>query len=704
MADTQHRVLVKFEADTKGVEAGTRRIAKEANKLSKQQKLEFAQNFKNQKATAKIAGPQQQRQLTTELKRQNQEHRTTNRLLQMMAAGWQRVATAAKSAWKATEGSGRGRGGRGGGGGGTGFGAGWRAGMGPGPNFSRYGLGHGLASGARAGLGLAALGLGGLAHMPISAVSSDYQAYFTHMRSMGSLSGLNKGARFGAGLTKGGVDDLTRRMTEFGYAPEETVNASRLFARSTGTGAYTEKGMTAAKVLGLEASDVSSMFGELRRAGGGFGEKGMKDFQRLLQAAVKGGVDASTLPEYLEGLQHLTGRAGGAAGGAVSALPYAQLLAMFEKSGAAGLKGARGASVLSALEEGFKSPGGGDEGLAVIMGSLGFGRAGGNTSYYSAKKMMEQGFSGPGGAGNLKNLFDYVDRITGGGEEANLYMEGLMGGRLTLDQIEKVRGSFESGGTSEEISAMLADMTATELDVLHSIDDHMKEFLGASKRAADVAVDDITRGEAYSKSVQSIEDMMHEFLMTTMPVMVTTLEGVNNTLKFIMPGIEKMVNMLTDKEVGSVIAGEDLRKGMGEAWTAETTARSIMKRAEGGGEVSDEELQSVIAESLSARNAIRDYYSNPDFLTSMAEMIQEGAVGAGVMERTDVDRDTARMREDFSRAVAALDQLAERMGRGSEVTPERITNDRELTAAMTALGIAIPAGPRSRVDTTGGSP
>lgn len=703
MSVTEHEVRVKFTGDTKSVEAGTKRIAKEANKLSKQQKTDFGETLKRQKQTQKLAGPQQQRQLTGELKKQNQEYRLTNRLLTQMAAGWQRVAQAAKNAAKAVSGGGAGRGRGSGGGGPPGFWAGVkRGGDFGGPGMSRYGLGHGLATGARAGIGLAGGGLAALATAPIAAISSDYQAFVTYQRSLGSLSGLNKGARFGAGYTLGGVDKLTEKMGHFGYMPEEVANAARMFGRSTGTSKSAGYGMVASKALGMDVSEISGMFGELRRGAGGFGAEQKSDFQKMLAAGVKAGVDASTLPEYLEGLSSLTGRAGSAAGGAVSALPYAQLLAMFQKSGAAGLKGARGASVLGSLEEGFKSPGGGDEGLAVIMGSLGFGRAGGNTSYYQAKKMMQQGFQGEGGAGNLKNLFDYVDRITGGGEEANLYMEGLMGGRLTLDQLETVRGAFGKGASTEDVDKMLASMTATELDVLHSIDDNMKEFLSAGSRAAHVQKQDIDRGALTADSIERMQDILHDFFNKVAEPIAEVLPRIADGLEFMTSGMTKLVEVFT-KESTVIPDAAAAEAAFDKAIKLEKVSKQLETNPDS---VSDTQLREIVAANAGAAAAIRQYGEQESFGASVQEMLEQAAIGLGLTEGNETTADImGRQRsERIDRAAEALDRLADRLNRGNDVDPARINTERELIAAMQALGIAIPAGSRALIDSTGGSP
>lgn len=707
MSDTTHNIYLKFIGDSKSAEAATARVAKDANKLSKQQKKAFNDSFKQQKEQQKHAGPAQQKKATQEFRAQNKEHQATNRLLQQQLGLWGRIKAAAAGAF--------GRGGGGGGGGGRkgppGFGAGFKNGMGfTGRMPSRYSLGQSAASGLRYGIGVAGIGLAGLATMPFNQVRGDYQAYFNNQRALGSLAGLNSGARFGAGLSMGGVQKLQHKMADWGYSPEETISSSREFARATGSGDYTERGMAAAKGLGLDSSEISSLLGDIRRGGGSFGEKGMKDFQRVLMAAVKGGVDASTLPEYLEGLKGLTSRASGAAGGEVSALPYAQLLAMFEKSGAAGLKGARGASVLSALDEGFRAPGGGDEGMAVVMGSLGYGRAGGNASYYEAKKMMQQGFSGEGGASKLKNLFDYVDTITGGGEESNLYMEGLMGGRLSLDQIETVRGTLNAGGSPEEIQRMLADMTSSELDVLHHIDDGISEFLAAGSRAAKLQLEEIDRGEAFAGSVEGMQDTFNHFLTHVMPHVADALEGLTTAVEFLIPGAEGFADASAD--IISFLANPTAYMAKnGVAGSAEVAAGASAYRdsvaleesvASLGRGASDADLTAGISTLMDAARLRQDSVANnPNAVIS--EMMAAGERAVGLDAESVTDRANSAAAADIRRAAELLAIIAERQGIYL-ANPGDIDTASRLQSTIAALGIAIPAGPRAVIDTTGGSP
>lgn len=701
MAETNHVVNIIGKWQGKDAEAGMKKYARDAHKLSAENKKAMTNALKVGKQQQQVSGPAASKKLTDELKKQNREIERKNKLLERqnkLMSEQNRLAA----------------GGRGGGRGGDPkgrytFGGGFNRAMGFSnggrnePNW-RARAGAALGGGLRAGIGMAGGGLAALGTMPFAAVSSDYQAYFTYMRAMGGLSGLNKGAPFGAGLTQGSVNDLARnKMTGLGYSPEETLQAVRQFSRATGSGADSERGMTAARVLGLDTGEVSGLFGEMRRGAGGFGDKGFKDFQKIMQAAVKGGVDASTLPEYLEGVKSFVQGAGGVSGGSVSGLPMAQILSLFGQSGIAGLQGARGAAIANKFDAAIKGPGGGEEGRAFILNTLGFGKAGGGASYYEATKQQELGLSGAGGASLIKQMIDNADRINGSKQEANLYLDKVTG--ISLDYLEKIREAFDQGDQAK-VDQLLQSSTATELDVLKSIDENMRGFLGASKRAADVQVKDVTRGEAYSSAVEDMQDMMHRYLMTTMPLVQKTLEGVDQTMKTLEPAIENLVHFLEDPAgftsagATSMKASMDMRK---EAWGLEGAGATVYQRATAGRSYTDQELSEAIVGLVQASQLQQQAADSPgaianEIATSLINIIP------GVSAMSDTDRAVAQSQQDLARAVALLDRLADQMGRGGEVNPEEIHTRRELIAAMTGLGIAIPPGARGRVDTTGGSP
>lgn len=700
MSETKHRVLVEIDADTKKYEAGTRRVAKDANKLTKDQKKAMGESIANTKKLHQTIGnPQQQsRNAQQELRHLREKIKlinTENRLIRERTRAMSAAITKQRKDYERAER--------------TTVRGGFRKAMGfqnpndrNAPNW-RSRLGAGLGGALRAGIGLGGMGLAALASIPVQAISQDYQAYFSYARQRGGLAGLARGAPFGAGLTTGSVDEFRERMGGLGYSPEESLAGIKSFTRATGSGSAAAPGMRAARALGLETDEVSGIFAELRRGGGSFGEKGYRDFQRVLAAAVKSGVDSSTLPEYLEGVKSLTAGAGGAAGGAVSALPYAQLLAIFEKSGAAGLKGARGASMAGALEEGIKHPGGGDEGLAVVMASMGFGRAGGNTSYYAAKKMMEQGFQGPQGSAAIKNLFDYVDTITGGGEESNLYMEGLMGGRLTLDQIETVRKALTEGASTDDVSKMLEDMTATELDHLTSIDNNIKEFLGATIRSAKIANEDITRGEKNREAIEQMQDAVHKLLEDTLPIVQATLPVIADGITFLGGGITKMVEVAG--EIAAYFNDSDMSDTM-DAWTQRF--RKSDTKFEKMSDLMDTSVSRTLhAAEVASLTGMASTSINElaDIGEALASEELSGAVPGSLAEttRTMLESEKGLDLVRLTAVIEALDRNLRARGEDSLLGDDRrATGVSEMLAVLTAYGITLPPSVRAIIDRTGG--
>ena len=314
MTDTQHRVLVKFEADTKGVEAGTRRVAKEANKLQSQQKKQLSDGLKNEKDRFKlktqsdrVGGPTALRKTTDEIRKQNKELAAQNKLIRdriRLEQSQRAIARMDRAKQRQTT---------------------FRGGMSSvlfperadGRNW-RSRLGAMAGQGIGMGAGLLAGGLTALLTMPFMAISSQYQESNTYRRSLASMAGLNKGALFGAGATSGGIDAIRNKMAEYGYSQNEVVSHMKGFARATGDYRDTAPGMILARQLGLDPSEMSGFMSTVRGGRGEFGAAGRSDIQRVLAAAVKAGVNASTLPEYLEGVKSFATRAGATSGGAVS--------------------------------------------------------------------------------------------------------------------------------------------------------------------------------------------------------------------------------------------------------------------------------------------------------------------------------------------------------------------------------------------------
>ncbi|NJL53734.1 hypothetical protein HC928_00415 [bacterium] len=551
-SQTEHKVLIKLEADAKGVKAGTDSAVKEIKKIQKSTAANSFKEFDMQKKMKNLQdpihkflkheAPKLARNKARDLKFEHDFHRKihdihrkTNKEANSLRIHYQGIGTGLNKMFKGMKNTFKG----------PGFFKGFSDGMGfKRPGLSRQALGRGAAGAVTGGLGIAGGLIGALMGMVFSAVGSDYQQSASYRGSLGQLAGFTPEGPIRGRLTNSRFEKIKNKAVDYGYMPGEVAGHVAGFMRATGTPTGASYGLGAAKMLSMDPSQIASMFGTIRSGSGTFGEQGLRDFKKVMEAAVKSGVDHSTLPEYFEGIQSLTGSAGGRMGGDVSALPYAQLLAMFEKSGFAGLKGARGASVAASLEGMVTNPGGGTEGRAAVMGAMGFGRIGGAASYYDAKKAMQAGFSGPGGAGVLKKLFDYADHITGGGQESNLYLEGIAGGRLTLDQIETVRKAMGSGASQKDVETMLKDMTATELDVLRSIDGHMRAFLHQNRHSARIANQSVERGAQTADSIESMQDTMQDFLKATLPLVVEALNGVAKVLESFRPILPSMTRYI----------------------------------------------------------------------------------------------------------------------------------------------------------------
>ena len=149
--------------------------------------------------------------------------------------------------------------------------------------------------------------------------------------------------------------------------------------------------------------------------------------------------------------------------------------------------------------------------------------------------------------------------------------------------------------------------------------------------------------------------------------------------------------------IDAVVAADDARQKAGKAQE---------KLEKLGEEASVADQQAAITELFQAAREVCDATA-VDPLTTAGEIGTEFAnlfVPEDMESELPSDQAVRVYGERLAQVVEALDRLADRMGRGDEVDPARIHTEREVVAAMTALGITIPQGARARVDETGGSP
>lgn len=686
MSETEHTLKIVAKWEGKELDKGQADIAKAAAQQAKQSKKQAGDTVKGLKDQAKAAKVVDQfqggRVVSAEiklLKLKNKELRETNKLIKARIATERSVQqTAALARRKHAQTTFRGA-----------FGnelfqehkdgRNWKARMGS-------AAGKGI-------VGLSSLALGGvgmLASMIASSVGSDYSASNMYRRNMAGLAGLNKGAQFSAGgLTMENVDKIVDRMTEYGYSANETLQHTKEFSRATGNYTDTAPGMAIARQLGMDPSEVASMFGSIRQGQGGFGKGGMSEMKRILQGAVKGGVDASTLPEYLEGVKGFIQRSGAVTGGQVSGLPMAQILSFFEKSGIAGLKGARGAQIAEKFDAAIKAPGGGEEGKAFILNTLGFGRAGG-LSYYDARKQQELGLQGSNGSALIKQMIDNADRINGSTEEANMYLDEVTG--ISLDYLEKIREAFKVGD-QKKVDSLLKESTATELQHLASIDTNMQQLLAKSSVAAKREKEDIDRGDKYASALEKMADILNHLLDDFADPVATALNTVAT-------GVENIDHSLRE-------LGQTLNKWLGGAMGNTDTATTLDRQY-----ATDQQIAS--ARSAGILNAPD---LTEDQVGQLANLVQtlgrdidanEQRLTAGPATATEERALTSGNSYDVVALLAAIETLNRHLAASGQASPvpvdQHINSYTQMLAVLSAYQMTLPPSVRAVIDRTGGSP
>lgn len=549
-----------------------------------------------------------------------------------------------------------GRGGRGGRGGGGGGGA---DGGPPTPFRARLGgaIGGAVGGGAVGLAGMGAQAIMSLLSMPIQAIGSQYQAYHSYATNLSRLAGYG-----GAGVTKEDVDRLrTGAAARLGFSSEDTVAAMGSTARATGSFGGAGSALTFSRLTGMDVGEVTSMFGTMRQAGNKGFEEGGAAYKQLVKAMSLGmftGLEKARLPEFLEGVTSLTAASAARESGDVSTTNFARLLATLGATKASGMQGARGVAVAKALEEGFTAPGGGEEGQAMMLSAMGFG---GGASYYEAKRSMQLG---TGGDPNfIKKAIENVNRVHGGaGEEANLAIEAMLGGRLSLAQIEKVQESMAAGAPQEQIDQMIREASQTEVDVLHEIRDLLSggegrnsQLLAAARLNAERQNEQIDAGDELHEALEKIDKIFREYLKSTLPAIKTAVE----TMAAILTRVEPYLIAAGhgSAAVAQVFAGDS------EPMMNLTTATRVGGRTRTG----DRRLATRGADASTGFTAEEDEQIRQMMLASAAEVADE-------------DGRTHRGRRGMTRAQAEA-RILEQRAAASQVYAASTPNGQNLTVS-----------------------
>lgn len=414
------------------------------------------------------------------------------------------------------------------GGGGRGGGGAAGGGRGGRPGGVSGFLGSFLKKGA-AGLGKlamgGALGLGGtLMGILTSQLTGGYQEKLAYGKAYGGLAGT--GGKLSELQRLRGTEEQILQMhkhgdlEKLGFGPIEAAQQAAPIARATGVmgGRALKTGLATQRATTMGAGEVAQFMGLLTQAGSGFGRGGggKKQLEKVIAAGMETGLERARLPEFFSGVSALTQRMAAATAGKVDVEGITRSLAMMGSTGAPGLKGARGAAVAQTIDRAIRQPGGGEAGEAFMLQAYGFGKPGGDATYYEAMQRREKGLSDPE---NLRDVVAEAQRRYGGKEERALAMKKLLKiDTLIWEELEKAVDT----GDKEKIDKVLKKTQSVDKQALAE----MQEFGDTTRHMADLQNRSVGIGESIEDSVKRLEEVINEFVINALPLAVKALDKI----------------------------------------------------------------------------------------------------------------------------------------------------------------------------------
>lgn len=381
----------------------------------------------------------------------------------------------------------------------------------------RGGLGRGMRR-AAGGAALAAAGAG------IGLVSSQIrQGYAQHAQY-----GMGRAGMMGSDATTAGLDAVLGQGTKLGYDKLQGVAQARQVAIATGNykATTTAQGLTRSTMLDMGQS--TGLMGQLTQAGGGFGGQagnaGNKQLQKIITLGFSAGIDRARLPEFIQGASGVIKAQAARQGGNIDSVGFASVLQAMGAGGASGLQGARGAAVFQRLNESIVKPGGGEAGQAMMLQAFGFGKPGGGSSYYEAKKRQQEGATPE----NVKAMFGEFGRQKGGGEAEILALETVTGLSITqLEQLREVVENMEGPDREAKLKEILAGAQPPDVQAVSEL----KELGDMAKQQAIVTNHSLSIGAQVAESVKAMQLALNEMVTQLMPFAIKVLEAIAMIMK-----------------------------------------------------------------------------------------------------------------------------------------------------------------------------
>jgi len=407
----------------------------------------------------------------------------------------------------------------------------------------------------RFALGAVGFGVGSIVGMLVGAAFKGFETYLGVQKSLGGMIGV--GFRGGAMRNAGAAGGA-----RYGYNVAEAASMAPAAARATGqaTPAAVRALMAGTRATGMEGGEVADIFAAIRQGGTSFAPQtagrgkrkevfnlGVREFEKIQAGAMFSGLEKARFPEFAQGIASMIRRAGSTAAGVVDAAGYAKLAALFGKIGGEGFKGQRGMEKLARFEQGIINPGGGDEGEAVIMQALGFGRPGTGVGFLQAKRRQERGLRGPEGVQTFKDVMGYINQYAGGNRDERAYMGkqlGLAGSMEDMDALQKI---YEETKDDKEIQQKLEEQMKKTAPLEQQGYEAMKESRTELGRIASKFDESAKRGAEASGFLEKIEDWQDEFvnfMFKQIPLLVKDIEYLAGAFKDLWNDFKIGINLL----------------------------------------------------------------------------------------------------------------------------------------------------------------
>lgn len=470
------------------------------------------------------------------------------------------------------------------------------------------------------------------------------------LEGMGSLSGVN--------------DPLqVARSQRMGYSLTETYGHASMIGRSTGQVGATATAQEFSRIYGGSVEEVGGTMGQLTRGGAKFdsqgGGAGRRALSHLFRDAVSSGLDASRTGEHLEAVGGLAEMAGSRTSRNIDFGQISGMLALLGSSGKSGFQGARGASFLSSVDESIRSGGPDDSSKALFMQAMGHGYGGRNgLSSYQAEKRLEQGITGENGADTLDRVMEKLVSSTGGGEELYDTFSRLM--NVSKVQAEDYVNGWQSRSqtgrsTQDLITEMQARGESTESRIQTA---GTSTNLRVNRQDARLDNRSAAQGAQLYDSFADMQNLMNDVVDTTMPLVIESL----NTFAGVIKSVVKETG-LTFRESGTDSAVNEKNKS----------------------DIMNIEDSILAASNLPQAERVAAYQQAVQDLT--AEMDEQRSIqmesGSGEERRRSIYSTASDLRENTIKSIRDLDSSASR----PQTTAEAVAaNQQQIADAATQFG------------------